>query len=358
MNEFTNKAMNFEKVVGKILSKLCKINTVKISCDANYDFVTDNGIKIIVKYLRNAKHNIFLKYIRDFVAHRGTTEFDNVIFVSNFIHDDIPVDIGDKTLKKETEKTNTILWLDGIITNFITINNLLFLCEDDEALKIELLNCIDFSTENVTPFPLGKNVARLLNANYSYDKNDIFYTGHKLEESLLSIKYGKKDATKYEKFCFDFIEKIFSNNIENIESQKTNNHGLYRFDIIASIKKDPASFWKFIYDKFDSCFILFECKNYIDKITQEEIYSTARYLYKNAFRNVAIIFSRKGMTRNAELACKGLLRGDKQMILVLDDQDIIEINKLYYNNKFNNNSISPSDYLLYKAKEMLLNLEK
>ena len=66
-------------------------------------------------------------------------------------------------------------------------------------------------------------------------------------------------------------------------------------------------------------------KNYKEKITQREIYTTEKYLYKKALRSVAIIVSREGASRNALLAAKGCLRENGKLILCLSDKDLNEL---------------------------------
>ena len=51
--------------------------------------------------------------------------------------------------------------------------------------------------------------------------------------------------------------------------------------------------------------MIFEFKNYSEKITQKEIYTTERYLYAKALRSVAIIVSANGYEENAYWAAKG-----------------------------------------------------
>lgn len=76
---------------------------------------------------------------------------------------------------------------------------------------------------------------------------------------------------------------------------------------------------------FNTKYIVFEFKNYKEKITQREIYTTEKYLYKKALRSVAIIVSREGASRNALLAAKGCLRENGKLILCLSDKDLNEL---------------------------------
>lgn len=172
------------------------------------------------------------------------------------------------------------------------------------------------------------------------------------------IKPGKKDFKKFEDFCEEFVNTIFQDGIEKVIPQKRGNKNLYRYDLISSVKEDPKSFWKFIYEKYNSWFIIFECKNYNEKITQEQIYLTEKYLFNTTLRNVAIMLTRKGLDKNALLASQDILKEHGKLILVLDDKDISQLSNIYDEYKLDKNKPSPSSYLLAKTKDFLLNIDK
>ena len=58
-----------------------------------------------------------------------------------------------------------------------------------------------------------------------------------------------------------------------------------------------------LYEIYKSRYIVFEFKNYNDEITQNEVYSTNKYLYREALRTVAIVISRYKMNVNAKKIC-------------------------------------------------------
>lgn len=341
------KAMYFERVVGNILKENYDIIKEPLHSNSKlYDFRTRNGVNFEVKYTSQSDMLSFSKYLRNLVVHNSISELDETIFVANVI-------------KSESSLPNTIASLDGKIFYILTIENLLYLCGDDEKLRQELVNCLHISTENIVPQPLDNNIQKLLldckkkvpnKANHKKEKP--------LKELLHEIQTGQKHAGEYEKFCEKLVSTIFQDSIENLTEQKVNNQGLYRFDLIGSLKEDPKSFWKFIYDKYNSCFILFECKNYDGQITQNEIYSTERYLYNNALRNVAIIFTRKGVDKHGDLAAQGILKEHGKLILIFNDEDIIRLIDAYNDKKADETKPSPSDIVFARAKEFLLNLDK
>ena len=339
------KAHYFEWVVGEILKEHFFITKeLPLGNGRHSDFTTSNGINIEVKYTNQPSLLSFAHYIRNFIAHHSIAELDKTIFVANVIKDDINL-------------PNTIIQHNGKILLILTLENLLYLCKDDEEMRQQLTKCLSISTENLTPQPLDKNLEQLLSGCRKKTKQKV-KTEPSLEDILKGIPEGKNNFGDYEKFCEKLVTTVFQDNLEDPITQKINNQALYRFDLVSALKENPCSFWKFIYDKFNSCFILFECKNYSDKITQNEIYTTERYLYNNALRNVAIVFSRKGMDKNANIACQSILKEHGKLILVLNDDEVIKLINTYFEKLDDDTKISPSDILFQKAKDFLLNLDK
>lgn len=343
-----SKAFMFEKVVGKIISLGYNLNSDVKNDNFGFDYLTSNGVKLEVKY--NSKNDFyhFLLLIRNLYAHQ-VVDKENLIFVTN-------------TSAYLEDYTDDCKRMREIIDKFtsnnlhiISLENLLFLCQDDEELKTELLSCLDFSTESILPMPLDESILEMLKGAGKTTYESTPPTRIKFIDELKVITAGnrKRASTKYEVFCKRFVSTIFQNNIDVPKSQVTNNKGMHRFDIIASLKDNPASFWKFIYEKYNSCFILFECKNYREQIGQEQIYLTEKYLFDKALRNVAIIFTRAGADKNAHLATQDILKEHGKLILILEDKDIEKLEEY-----FDNENLSPSEYLLEKTKAFLMDINK
>lgn len=239
----------------------------------------------------------------------------------------------------------------------IGLENLLWLCRNNLALREELTSFVDFSTEGLDAELTEKQKSML-----GVKTQDIKSDNLTFERKLAQIQPGQEDSEKFEKFCEQFIKSIFVDVLEVTQSQVFNNKALFRFDIVSTIKDEAKSFWKFIYEKFNTKFILFECKNYKEPITQKELYLTERYLYDKALRNVAIIFTRNGADKNALIAAQGILREHGKLLLVLDNSDIITMEELHSKVILNSNrdekNETISDYLFNKAKKFLMSLDK
>ena len=81
-------------------------------------------------------------------------------------------------------------------------------------------------------------------------------------------------------------------------------------------------------------------------------YTTEKYLYSKALRSVGIIISANGYDENAYWAAKGCLRENGKLILLLDTNDLIHMNKMKINQD------DPAEFLLDKLDALLLDLEK
>ena len=332
-----NKGQEFGKFVEHLLKKAkMKFNVVINAWPSDgelNDYSLDNGTYIEIKYISHFSGNLVKNILDKFSR---TSNQSKTILIIN-----VPV-------------SNEIKMKYDYI-EIVSLENLLYFTEHDDALKMELMNSLNFSTEGISPVKPNNSTFKLFGEQFKRRyKNDLV----KYKNQLNKIETGRDDSTKYEKFCENFIKNIFSDYIVNSKSQVCNNSDLYRFDIIAPLKTNLKSFWKLIYDKYNSNFILFECKNYKDKIGQNEIYLTERYLYDNALRNVAIMFTRKGINHHGEIARQGVLKEHGKLILVLDDEDVINLERIYNDYRIDNSKMSPSDYLFDKTMDFLMEIDK
>ena len=236
--------------------------------------------------------------------------------------------------------------VDNYNINVIDISNLLYLVSNNQKMKDRLINLLDFSTENIIEKELYFNIdlkqyKKCIESNYGYI------------ERLENIIAGKKNVQKYEKFCADILKYLFNDTLSLWEEQQKSNDDLFRFDLICKIKNNINNeFFNTIENYFSSKYIIFEFKNYIEKITQKEVYTTEKYLYKTALRTVAILLTRNGVDKNGMKAIKGILRETGKLIIVLDDNDI---KQMIYAKEHGEDYI---EILINKLDKILVSLEK
>lgn len=137
------------------------------------------------------------------------------------------------------------------------------------------------------------------------------------------------------------------------EQQKSND-GLYRFDLCCKIKSGAEQdFFDTIKHYFNTKYIVFEFKNYTQKITQKEIYTTEKYLYEKALRKVAVIISRSGPDEHALQAVKGSLRENGKLIICLSDNSLLEMIDIK-----DRGEQEPAEFLGAILDDLLVHLEK
>jgi len=326
-------AHQFENVVAKIfdesgfiIEKAAERSLENIDVIAKYD---GNTYYIEVKFYSGIQAGSLSRYRRSIDRLVNVSKEKNaipVLVISALVSDD---------MRKEYEMN----YRDLII---IDIANLLYAVEFSNN-KDELISILPFSVDQIEPEEGQLNLTWLAHS----------YTDDSLIEELNNCKVGNEGAFKFEEICFKFLHHVFSDDLALWKKQKKSNKNLYRFDLLCRIKDDnQKTVWMMLERFFCSKYIIFEFKNYSKKITQHEVYTTERYLYKKALRNVAIIIARKGFHTNAEWAAKGCFRENGKLIILLSADELIKM----YNMKLQQDD--PSEYLLSKIDNMLSELEK
>ncbi len=231
----------------------------------------------------------------------------------------------------------------------IDITNLLFMVLDNQELQDRLIGALDFSVQNILP----KAPAFLrLSA-----KDDLCLksvgVSNVYEDKINELVAIGKSFSAYEKICHEILTLLFKDCLKDCGKQRVSNDGLYRFDAIYKIKSNSnIDFFETLSHFFNTQYIIFEFKNYSDKIKQEQIYTTEKYLYTKALRSVAIIISRKGPDDNAVKAAKGALRENGKLIINLSDKNLIEMLNMKAQGS------EPADYLSDILDNLLITLEK
>ena len=140
----------------------------------------------------------------------------------------------------------------------------------------------------------------------------------------LAAGNSNREAREYEKLMCEIARYLFGDYLGLWEEQEQSGDNLNRLDILCKIE-NRSGFWSFISHDLQSQYVVFECKNLCDFVGQSHILTTEKYLYGNAFRRFAIIFSRQGPNENALKMARGAMRENGKLIIVLKDADVIEM---------------------------------
>lgn len=274
--------------------------------------------------------------------------------------------------------------LNNAIENFIDLkkskNNeivrftIVFLCLVDEQLKIDMMTKyrimiwdiknilylsrnskqILYLLEKHTPYSINQIESVEPLSNKENDTKNLITTtisSQPLIDRLTKCKPGKTENAhiEFENICSEIIQHLFETEFSQFSGQHTTNDELFRMDMICGLK-GTAEFWKFLLKYYNSKFVIFECKNYSEQISQNLIYITEKYLFSTALRNVAFIISRKGFSENSKSVAIAILREHNKLIIDLTDEDLIFMLKM----KESGNE--PSDYLLDKVEKFLMSI--
>lgn len=166
----------------------------------------------------------------------------------------------------------------------------------------DLFTIRSYASPNVLPIavPLGEDICRRLKGS----------------------KSGRgSPASVFEKICIEALKYLFDDDFINWTPQKRSHGNLHRFDLIARISSQN-DFWMSMIADHRARYIIFEFKNYGNKITPIEVYTSERYLLPHAMRSTAIIISRKGASESAFRTMAGALRESGKIILSLDIEQV------------------------------------
>ncbi len=234
----------------------------------------------------------------------------------------------------------------------IDISNILYLIKDRQDLIWNLKNILPFSIVDVIP----ENIQ--LEKYINYKKMSKNCNNDSLEDELIeeikSIDKGIEGSREFERVGENVIKFLFEDYIYDWKSQVSCDNKLHRIDLLGKVKHQDG-FWKMLYEIYKSRYIIFEFKNYNNKITQEQVETTNKYLNKNALRTVAIIISREGTDKNAKKACKSVLRAQGQLILTLNEKDLIF---MLESKRENHDKDISSEYMEKIFDDFLLEIEK
>jgi hypothetical protein len=170
-------------------------------------------------------------------------------------------------------------------------------------------------------------------------------------QELSLLKRGKKAWSQYEALCERILKYLFPHDLQGWHAQKRTDDGLNRFDFVCRIRPS-TEFWRFLLDHLNSRYVLFEFKNYSDRLTQGQILTTEKYLLERGLRRVAIIFTRSGANTSAIAMSQGAMREQGKLLLVVNDVEVC--NMLHIKERGGD----PGDRLFELADDFLLSLPR
>ena len=134
-------------------------------------------------------------------------------------------------------KTNVRMRIESIGNIIVLdIGNLLFLVQDNEPLKREMLSILDFSVNDLLPEKPNVQLFDLQEKPTSQPVRQ----GDPLKERIANW-VNSNGNTEYENLCYEALNYLFDNELALWHRQQTSNADLYRFDLICKIKDGEVS---------------------------------------------------------------------------------------------------------------------
>lgn len=233
------------------------------------------------------------------------------------------------------------------------ISNLLYICKDNYESLRELNELLYFPITDVVPERPYGWIPKQLTLVPEATESSTQIIAESLEERLRACKQGKakKASAEYECICTDIIRFLFESEFTQSSNQHKTGDDLFRMDLLCGIKGTSA-FWELLIRHYNTRFVVFEYKNYSTLLPQNLVYTTEKYLFNAALRNVAIIVSRNGFSKNAHMAALGCLKESGKLIIDLTDEDMIQM----LHKKIDGEEAA--DYLLWKLECLLMSVSK
>lgn len=308
----------FEDVVCEIFSIFAHTERINKPILENNNYIPDMLVKIDnetyiieVKYYRSKNTPITLIY-NAIKKLKILSSYKAILVIPNFITK------SERAAIAKIDK-NLIL-IDGYDLFNLTIQTPLLNEKLKSLLVMEYFNQDYLLSDHESNFikKLKKDNKTL--ENFKKEELESFKK-EELIRKLDELKTGRENFKEYENLCEDIITYLFESATTNKKTQANTDNNLYRYDLVARINP-TTEFWKFIISEIQSRYVIFEFKNYSEKINQGQILTTEKYLFSQALRKVAIIFSRKGGDESADKFIRGALRESGKVILVLSDNDV------------------------------------
>lgn len=157
---------------------------------------------------------------------------------------------------------------------------------------------------------------------------------------LRNCPTGQEGWVEYENIGTDIFKYLFADDFRHFsyKVQSDTEDGILRRDLIIPNTYDPnLGFWRHVENQYNAKVIIVDFKNFSDPLNLDEFYKVSKY-FDSLKGNFAIIFSRKGLNKNARRFQMKRL-GEHELVLCLTDEDIIEMIELKDRNQ------SPTDLL-------------
>lgn len=149
-------------------------------------------------------------------------------------------------------------------------------------------------------------------------------TEHRLLKKLESCQPGKKSWSEYQRLVGQILQHMFCPPLGSPISESVDKFSINRRDWIFPNYSDQG-FWRFLRETYKADYIVVDAKNYKKPISKNQVLQISNYLKSHGPGLFAIIATRCGVDRGAELTIREQWMVHNKMILVIDDTDLEEM---------------------------------
>lgn len=143
----------------------------------------------------------------------------------------------------------------------------------------------------------------------------------RLLEKLKFCHPGKQYWLDYQKLVGHILEHLFCPPLESPISESADKFSVNRRDWIFPNYSDTG-FWHFLRQTYKADYIVVDTKNYKDSISKNQVLQISNYLKSHGAGLFAIITTRKGANKSAELTIREQWMAHNKMILAINDNDL------------------------------------
>ena len=144
---------------------------------------------------------------------------------------------------------------------------------------------------------------------------------HQLLEKLKSCHPGKKYWSDYQKLVGQILEHLFCPPLQSPISESADKFSINRRDWIFPNYSDTG-FWHFLRQTYKADYVVVDAKNYKNLISKKQVLQIANYLKPHGAGLFAIIATRSGVNKGAELTIREQWMVHNKMILVINDANL------------------------------------
>lgn len=335
-------AIQFEALVRRLLvaRQFVIRDPSDAALDKGFDFIAtlrDEAWAIEVKFYRTARPQVALlesaasrltARAPRYVAKKG------LLVVSCLVPGDLRLALEERFRLTIVDRSDLLIWADGAPELLDELSAILEVDPTGADRPAASARVLEIDGPYLPPNPPAE------------DKK-----GTDLCLKLRGIKGGKRNWQAFEALGDEILRYLFPKDLHGWHKQRATDDGLSRYDYVCRIRP-TTEFWQFIVQHLNSRYMVFEFKNYSEKIKQGQILTTEKYLLERGLRRVAIVISRHGASENAQKMAQGAMREHGKLILVLSDEEVCKMLHMKERGE------DPSDFLFETTDQFLTSLPR